>query len=250
MKREIRFQFFGPNPYKRFNSSWWKYWLREASPRIVLSRLRRCLAWWPVHWLGGEWDQSYLFRVLAMQFERMADGFENGITVGWENQVRELRICAHLARRLADEDYTDMEEYALTDNSKYGWMRAVAQLRNIHQKIADRRSDFQHKLSTDLIRQHDLIAVEGLNVLGLSKGVLSKQVNDASWSSFFNMLRYKAESAGRRFVEADPRGTSQRCSSCGEVEKKALSVRMHNCQNCGLSLHRDHNAALNILALG
>lgn len=94
-----------------------------------------------------------------------------------------------------------------------------------------------------------MIAIEKLNVKGLAKGILSKQIHDASWSSFFHKLRYKAASAGRQLIEVNPAYMSQTCSDCGAIEKKQLSERMHHCP-CGLSLHRDHNAALNILRLG
>ncbi len=128
--------------------------------------------------------------------------------------------------------------------------KAALLLQKTHQKIFNRRNDFQHKLSTDLIKNYDLIAVEKLNVKGLSKGVLSKQIHDVSWASFFDKLRYKAESAGRQLIEVNPAYTSQDCSGCGFREKKALSERVHNCKQCGLILDRDHNAAINILASG
>lgn len=125
--------------------------------------------------------------------------------------------------------------------------KAVLQLRKIHQKIKNQRSDFQHKVSTHLVKTYDLIAVEKLNILGMSKGILAKQVNDASWSSFFQRLRYKAEYAGKKLVEVNPNGTSQICSRCGETVKKDLSVRVHHCHNCNLEICRDWNAAINIL---
>jgi putative transposase len=131
-----------------------------------------------------------------------------------------------------------------------GRKKAVAILRTIHRKIFHQRTDFQHKVSTDIVRQYDLIAVEGLNVKGLAKMRFAKQVLDASWSSFIDKLSYKAECAGRTLVKVNPSGTSQICSSCGERCEKALSVRMHHCSECGLRLHRDHNAALNVLRLG
>lgn len=128
--------------------------------------------------------------------------------------------------------------------------KAVQTLRNIHQTIFNRRNDFQHKLSTDLIRQYDLITVEKLNIAGLAKGRLAKQILDASWSSFIDKLKWKAECAAKEVIEVAPHWTSQDCSACGERVKKNLSVRQHICSNCGLDLHRDHNAALNILRLG
>jgi putative transposase len=127
--------------------------------------------------------------------------------------------------------------------------KAVLNLRKIHQKIKNQRADFQHKLSTLLVREYDLIAIEKLNILGLSKGILSKQVHDASWSSFFGMIRYKAENAGKELKEVNPNFTSQTCL-CGHREKKTLAVRWHNCLKCGLSIHRDILSAKIILSLG
>lgn len=125
--------------------------------------------------------------------------------------------------------------------------KAVAILRNIHAKLTNQRRDFQHKISTHLIRHNDLIAVENLNSVGLARGILSKQVLDASWSSFFHMLSYKAENAGRRLVKVDPRNTSQTCT-CGERVEKKLSVRWHKCSSCGYENHRDIVSAQIILS--
>lgn len=127
--------------------------------------------------------------------------------------------------------------------------KAVLKLRKIHQKIKNQRADFQHKLSTMLVREFDLIAIEKLNILGLSKGILSKQIHDVSWSSFFGMIRYKAENAGKELKEVNPNYTSQTCL-CGHREKKTLAVRWHHCLQCGLSIHRDILSAKIILSLG
>ena len=128
--------------------------------------------------------------------------------------------------------------------------KAVIQLRKVHQKIKNQRNDFQHKVSTHLVKEFDLIAIEKLSILGMSRGVLSKQIMDASWSSFFQMLKYKAESADKRVMEVNPNYTSQDCSQCGNRVKKDLSEREHHCLQCGLKLDRDVNASINILGLG
>ena len=109
-----------------------------------------------------------------------------------------------------------------------------------------------HQIANELVRTNDLIAVENLNVKGLQekKGPFSRglhrNIGLASWTTFFNLLSYKAEEAGRTFVKVDPRGTSQECSACGALVLKDLSVRTHAC-GCGLTLDRDQNAARNIL---
>jgi putative transposase len=79
---------------------------------------------------------------------------------------------------------------------------------------------------------------------------LAKSIADARWSGFLTILTFKAACAGKRVFAVNPAYTSQTCSGCGAVVKKGLSVRWHSCPDCGTSLHRDHNAALNILRLG
>lgn len=118
-----------------------------------------------------------------------------------------------------------------------------------HLRVARQRLDFQHKAAIGLVRRYQTIYVEDLNIKGLAAGMLAKQVNDAAWGQFIRILTYKAESAGREVVKVDPRGTSQRCSECGVVVPKDLSVRVHRCP-CGYTADRDLNAARNIIRLG
>lgn len=139
---------------------------------------------------------------------------------------------------------------ALSRKKRYsrGWKKAKAEVRRHHGKTVARRNDFLHKLSHRLVHQHSHIAVEALNIKGLSRGMLAKEVLSAGWATFFNMLRFKAESAGSVIEAVDPRGTSQACSACGAIVPKALSVRWHSCPHCGFEADRDVNAAQNILA--
>jgi putative transposase len=126
---------------------------------------------------------------------------------------------------------------------------AVVLLQKVHQHVGNQRKDFQHKLAYWLVQNFSMIAVEDLNIKGLSAGMLSKAVHDVGWSSFINILAYKAENAGRQLVKVDPKYTSQECPQCGALEKKNLSERVHKC-DCGLTLHRDHAAAFVILGRG
>ena len=75
-------------------------------------------------------------------------------------------------------------------------------------------------------------------------------MRDVAWFSFFNILRFKAEDAGKEVIEAPASGTSQMCSGCGEIVPKTLDVRIHNCPHCKLSIDRDYNSALNIKRAG
>ena len=124
--------------------------------------------------------------------------------------------------------------------------KAVLQLKKIHLKIKNQRNDFQHKVSTYLVKTYDVICIEKLSILGLSRGILSKQMNDIAIGNFFQKLKSKAESADKRVVETAAAYTSQDCSRCGNRVKKDLSVRVHHCLQCGLVLDRDINAAINI----
>ena len=126
--------------------------------------------------------------------------------------------------------------------------KAARRVQVLHARVRNLRQDFQHKTALDLVRSSGLVAVEGLNIRGMVRNHrLARAISDAAWGGFMNILTYKAASAGSEVVVVDPRGTSQECSGCGEVVRKDLSVRRHICLSCGLSLHRDENAARNIL---
>jgi putative transposase len=126
--------------------------------------------------------------------------------------------------------------------------RAVVLLRKLHEHISNQRTDFLHKHSTAVIRKYGTIVVEALNVSGMSRGNLSKQILDCSWSEWFRQLSYKAVEAGRTFVAVDPRYTSQTCSECGFVSRDNRKTQaFFRCVSCGHSDNADHNGAVNIL---
>jgi putative transposase len=122
---------------------------------------------------------------------------------------------------------------------------------HVHERIANKRRNFAHEESRKLANRFAIIVFENLNISGMLKNhCLAKSIADAAWSQLIQFTTYKAEWAGRRAVQVDPRNTSQMCSGCGEIVEKSLSVRVHDCPGCGLVLDRDHNAAINILRLG
>jgi putative transposase len=130
-------------------------------------------------------------------------------------------------------------------------------VQHIHQRIANRRKDFAHQLSRQLVNEYGMLALEKLNGQDMlvqsaasHNHPLAKSIADAAWHQLVQHLTYKAECAGREVVLVDPRNTSQRCSQCGVLVEKSLSVRVHQCPVCGLAIDRDENAAINILALG
>jgi putative transposase len=147
--------------------------------------------------------------------------------------------------------------------------KAVQKVATCHRKVRHQRNDFLQKASRTLVNAYDLIVFEDLAPSNMStrakpkqdetgkylpngasaKSGLNKSIVDAGWATCVQRCTYKAEEAGRTVVQVNPKYTSQLCSGCGTVKKKELSERWHSCE-CGCSLDRDHNAALNILRLG
>ncbi|MFD6565492.1 RNA-guided endonuclease InsQ/TnpB family protein [Micromonospora profundi] len=129
--------------------------------------------------------------------------------------------------------------------------KAARKVAKLHAWVADTRRDHLHKLSTSLIRDNQAVYVEDLAVSGLVRTRLAKSVHDAGWSTFVNMLAYKAQKFGRTFGKIDRWHPSTRtCNECGRLgDKLNLSVRSWMCP-CGAAHDRDINAAKNILAAG
>ena len=117
----------------------------------------------------------------------------------------------------------------------------------IHEHIANQRKDFQFKTAHRLFECCEEVAVEDLKIKHMVKNhSLAKSISDASWGSFRLKLQSKAANAGKQLTKVAPKYTSQKCSGCDSIVKKSLSVRTHDCPDCGLQLDRDHNAAINI----
>jgi putative transposase len=130
-------------------------------------------------------------------------------------------------------------------------MKARLKVALLHEKISNQRKDFLHKTSCHIVKSYGIIAIEDLNIKNMVKHpYLAKHINDASWGAFGNMVRYKAESANGELAKVDPRGTSQDCSMCGNEVPKTLAQRWHRCPFCGIKMHRDLNAARNIITIG
>jgi putative transposase len=131
--------------------------------------------------------------------------------------------------------------------------KAATKVARAHRKVRAARTDFLHRVSTRLVRDHDLLVVEDLNVRGMVRNsTLARAISDCGWASFRQMLAYKAARAGRRLVVLDRfYPSSKTCSACGHLlASLSLSTRHWMCPGCGARHDRDLNAATNILAAG
>ena len=129
--------------------------------------------------------------------------------------------------------------------------KALKVVQLVHERIANKRYEFAHQISNQLVKKHGLIAFEELNIKGMTHNHnLAKSIHDVAWNMLVTLTSYKAASAGSMVVLVDPRNTSKMCSRCGILVEKSLSDRVHKCSQCGLEMDRDWNAAINILRLG
>ncbi len=120
-----------------------------------------------------------------------------------------------------------------------------------HERTQNQRRDFLHKASRKIADTYETVYVEDLQIQNLVKNHhLAKSISDAGWGDFTRMIAYKELQSGGRLIYVNPRNTTQMCSQCGELVKKTLSERIHECPHCGLKLDRDLNASRNILRIG
>lgn len=176
-------------------------------------------------------------------------------------KVANPKFLSKLQDRLAKEQkiLAKRREVAKAANRKLSdsrnYQKQKTKVAKVYEKITNTRKDFLHKLSFNIIKNHDVIAIEDLNVKGMVKNrKLAKAISDSSWSSFTTMLSYKAEWYGKQLVKIDrwfP--SSKTCSGCAHVLTKnglPLSVRSWQCPSCLQYNDRDINASINILHQG
>lgn len=188
-------------------------------------------------------------------------GITDFIVLSDGSKVANPKFLSQLQSKLAREQkiLAKRREVAKADNRKLSDSRNYQKQRikvaKVYEKISNTRQDFLHKLSFNIVKNHDVIAIEDLNVKGMIKNKkLAKAISDASWSAFTTMLAYKSEWYDKTLVKIDRwYPSSKTCSGCAHVLKKdelSLSMRSWDCPNCLQSNDRDINASVNILKEG
>ena len=140
-------------------------------------------------------------------------------------------------------------KYLQRKYSKYKGIKTKQKLAILHEKVVNQRKDFLHKTSSELIKNHDSLAIEDLSVSNMVKNHnLAQAISDASWSTFITMLEYKASWYGKNILKIGKFEPSSKLhANCGHINKSLiLSDRIWTCLKCGESVHRDLNAAINI----
>jgi len=173
-------------------------------------------------------------------------GIESFLTTSDGEHIAPLQPLKWRLRKLR------VQQRSLCRKRKGSATRAKARksVARTHATVRNYRRDQHHKIAKKLVDRYGMIAVESLNIKGMSRNRrLARAVLDAGWGQFLQILKHKAESAGVEVVEVNARGTSQTCPKCGAVAKKILKQRQHIC-SCGYTAHRDHAAAQVILSRG
>lgn len=219
-------------------------WHRPIEGEIKTLRVKR---------LAGKWYACFACETEPKPIE--PTGREVGIDVGISSLIAtsDGETVGNPQWYRAEQKKLRVAQRRVARRKKGGANRrkAVAILQRQHERIANRRKDCLNKLALQLVTDYDRIAVENLNVRGMSRNHhLSKSILDSGWSYFRQRLDDKAVEAGRLVVGVNPAYTSKTCSGCGMIfEGLTLSDRWVNCA-CGVSLDRDINAAHNILRAG
>lgn len=215
----------------------------------------------------GKYYASLLVETINHSFPKTGSniGIDLGLTdfivLSDGSKLASPKFLAKLKHKLAREQriLAKRREVAKKANRKLSesrnYQKQKIKVAKVYENITNSRKDFLHKLSFNIIKNHDVIAIEDLNVKGMVKNrKIAKAISDSSWSTFITMLTYKAEWYGKQIIKIDRwYPSSKTCSNCKHLLTKAelpLSVRSWDCPSCMQKNDRDINASINILNEG
>ena len=182
-----------------------------------------------------------------------SDGFKSGrfIEKSLENRIN-AQQCKYDKRRHCAELIIKQSLDSLQIDDFKNVEKARVTKAKLQKHLANKRNDFLQKLSTELVRNYDVIVIEDLSSKNLMKNhKLARAIGNASWYKFRTMLEYKCNWYGKALIVVPPQYTSQECSQCNHNDgSKPLNIREWTCSNCGMKHDRDINGAKNILKKG
>ncbi len=229
------------------NIVWSRYLPEGCNPSTITVKLEP----------SGRWFVSLLvddYTIETLPPTKKQVGIDAGVTSLISTSDGEKIANPKHFNRLYQKLKAAQKELSRKNKGSSNRHKARLKVAKIHAKIKDARTDFLHKLTTDLVKENSLIAIEDLAIRNMVKNhKLARSISDASWGEFFRQLEYKCDWYGRQLVKIDrffP--SSKRCNHCGFViDKLPLSVRSWDCPSCGTEgIDRDINAGKNILAAG
>ena len=202
------------------------------------------------HKINSKTEQSVGIDIGLKSFVSLS----NGLIVKAPKPLHKLtRLMIKRSRQLSKKQHPKTKGDVLKGIKKSAnYIKAIMTLNKVHKRIANIRTDFLHKLTSTIVRNHKYIAIEDLNTKGMMKNHrLAKSLSDVSFYEFRRMLEYKANYNNKHTIYADRfYPSSKTCSSCGNVkEDLTLKDRIYVCNACGLRIDRDYNASLNLYSL-
>ena len=169
------------------------------------------------------------------------------ITTSGGKKVEHPRLLRKAEKRLKHVQRI----FSRKEKGSKNWFKARQRLASQHASVKRQRTDFNHKLSHSLVKEHDFVAFEDLRIANMVRNhALAASIQDAGWGQLVRFTAYKAAVAGRRVVEVNAAYSTQECFFCGKLNQVPLSVRQFECAGCGRMMDRDINAARIVLKRG
>jgi putative transposase len=228
-------------------------WVGYINSRAIEGKIKQAV-------VKRECDHWYVHIFCEIELVVVKKPFSPQRTVGIDVGIKELAVLSngqvygnpHFLKSDLKKLKAAQKAHARKQKGSNNRRKSAMKIGKRHRKIKNKRKDYIHKISTEIVESQDTIVVETLNISGMMRNRnLAQAIGDVSWRMVLSQLKYKAEWRGKTYVEISRfTPTSKTCFSCKKEQAMPLSVRTYECKSCGYSMDRDLNAAMNIKAAG